>query len=116
GQIGRGVPFFDPSAFRPVQGTPERFGTAGRNSLRGPGYGNVDISLFRAFRATERLEIQFRAEAMNLTNTPHFNNPNANASDGYNPDGTLRTSSNFFAVTSARSDERQLRFGLRLSF
>jgi hypothetical protein len=115
GNVGRDTPFFDPLAFRPV--TEVRFGNVGRNSLRGPGYGNVDIGLFRAFHISERLEMQFRAEATNFTNTPHFNNPSANASNmTFNPDGTLLSSGSFLTITSARPDERQFRFGLRLSF
>ncbi len=104
GGIGTGSPFFDPTAFRPV--TEVRFGNSGRNSLRGPGAGNLDIGLFRSFRLTESAEMQFRAEAFNFTNTPHFNNPNANASDTVN----------FMTITSAQPDERQFRFALRLSF
>src|SRR5262249_55000913 len=47
GNVGRNVPFFDPNAFRGV--TEVRFGNAGRNSLRGPGAVNVDLSVFRTF-------------------------------------------------------------------
>ncbi|MEK7833480.1 MAG: TonB-dependent receptor, partial [Acidobacteriota bacterium] len=36
--------FYDPAAFRLVTGA-ARFGSAGRNILRGPGYGNIDVSL-----------------------------------------------------------------------
>jgi hypothetical protein len=63
------------------------------------------------------MELQFRADARNLTNTPHFNNPSANASNmTFNPDGTLVDAGSFMNITSARADERQIRFGLRLSF
>jgi hypothetical protein len=104
GGIGLGNPWLDPNAFKPV--TVARFGTAGRNSLRGPGVVNMDMALFRAFRVSEEFELQFRAEAFNISNTPHFLNPNANAS---NP-GTLMT------ITRAAQDQRNFRFGLRLSF
>jgi hypothetical protein len=115
GNIGREVPFFDPLAFRPV--TEVRFGNVGRNSLVGPGVVNVDLGIFRAFRISETMELQFRADARNLTNTPHFGNPSANASNmTFNPDGTLADAGSFMNITSARADERQFRFGLRLSF
>jgi hypothetical protein len=116
GTVGRNVPFFDPLAFRAV--TETRFGNVGRNSLRGPGYGSLDLSLFRKFKLTERAEMQFRAESTNFTNTPHFNNPGGSASDMRfdAATGALISSGGFFAVTGARSDERQFRFGLRLSF
>jgi hypothetical protein len=115
GNIGRGVPFFDPLAFRPV--TAVRFGNSGRNTLRGPGFGSVDLGLFRKFQLSEGAAIEFRADAANITNTPHFNNPGANASNmTFNPDGTLLSSGNFMSVTGARADERQFRFGLRINF
>ncbi|MGI8782439.1 MAG: TonB-dependent receptor domain-containing protein [Acidobacteriota bacterium] len=115
GGIGRDNPYFDPLAFRPV--TEVRFGNSGRNSLRGPGLLNLDLGIFRSFKVTEDVEMQFRAEAFNFTNTPHFNNPSASASDlRLNLDGSLLSNNGFFGITSARPDERNFRFGLRVSF
>ena len=115
GGIGRNVPFFDPLAFRAI--TDVRYGTSGRDILRGPGVVNADISLFRTFPVTERLSLQFRAESFNVTNTPHFNNPGTNVSNmRLNTDGTISNLGNFMSVTSARADERNFRFALRLSF
>ena len=82
-----------------------RLGTCGRNTLRGPGAVNLDLGVFRRFPIRELINLEFRAEAANSTNTPHFNNPNANIS-----------ASNFLVVTSALPDQRQLRLGLRLSW
>jgi hypothetical protein len=67
--------WFDPTAFASVPSSENRFGTAGRNSVRGPGYFNLDASIFRDFRITEQVKFQFRAEVFSLTNTPHFSNP-----------------------------------------
>jgi hypothetical protein len=106
GGIGPGNPYYDPTAFAAV--TRVGYGTTGRNTLRKPGVVNMDFSLFRTFRFTERLDLQFRADASNLFNTPHFPD-NANISRSF-------TSSRFLQITSARNDERQFRFGLRLSF
>jgi hypothetical protein len=103
GRIGSGNPFYDPSAFVPV--TDVRYGNVGRNSLFGPGSVNFDFSLFRTFKFTERVELQFRADAANLFNTPHFNNPSGDI-----------TSLDFLTITQAKNDERQFRFGLRLAF
>lgn len=115
GNTGPGQSYFDPLAFRPV--TDVRFGTAGLNILRGPGLVNLDLGVFRTFALTERFHLQFRAEAFNATNTPHFNNPGANASSMVmNSDGTVRSLNGFTEVTSARTDERQVRFALRLFF
>jgi len=115
GNIGTGVPFFDPNAFRPV--TAVRFGNSGRNALYGPGLVNIDFGIFRAFKIAEGKELQFRAESFNFTNTPHFNNPSASASDmTLNSDGSIRSSGNFMSITSAQADQRTFRFGLRFSF
>ena len=65
----------------------------------------------------ERIKIQFRAEAFNLTNTPIFNNPNASVSSAtFNSDGTIKALNGFSQITSAQPVERQIRLGLRLSF
>jgi hypothetical protein len=67
--------YWDPTSFRAVPGTEIRFGTAGRNIIRGPGFFNLDASLFRDFKITETVKFQFRMEVFGVTNTPHFNNP-----------------------------------------
>jgi hypothetical protein len=104
GGVGTGNPFYDPSAFADVT-TAATYGTVGRNSLRGPGSVNFDFSLFRTFKIAERVEFQFRADAANLFNSPHFLNPSGDF-----------TSGDFLTITSAKNDERQFRFGLRLAF
>ncbi len=103
GGIGTGQTYYDPTAFAPPTGV--RFGTSGRFPIRGPGVTNLDFGLFRRFKLTERFDLQFRAEAFNFFNTPHFNLPNGDASKG-----------SFMQITSARDDERQFRLGLRLAF
>lgn len=115
GGIGRGASYFDPTAFAPV--TAVRYGNVGRNSMRGPGVFNLDASLFRNFRLTERFALQFRTEVFNLTNTPAFNNPGANASSPTrNADGSIINTNGFSEITSAQGTERQFRFALKLSF
>lgn len=129
GGIGTGNPFYDPTAFAPV--TTARFGTVGFNTLRSPGTTNLDLGLFREFRITEGVKLQFRAEAFNATNTPHFNAPGGNASaPSRDANGNILTDpvtglprlNGFMEVTSTRVfgregiDERVFRFGLRLSF
>jgi len=121
GGVGRGMPFFDPLAFAPVMEA--RYGTAGFNLLRGPGLVNVDLGLFRQFSVTEKVALQFRAEAFNFTNTPHFGNPGANVSNlQLNADGTIRQLGGYAEITTVRTgaregvDERVFRLGLRLTF
>jgi len=109
GGTGPRQKFYDPTAFAEV--TAVRFGTAGFNLLNSPGTFNMDAGLFRSFRISERFSAQFRAEAFNFTNTPHFTAPNGNV-----------TSSSFMEVGGVRGfgregiDERVFRFGLRLAF
>ncbi len=71
--------WFNPSAFRrPAAYT---FGNAGRNILRAPGLTNLDLSLLKNFHFTESFYLQFRAEAFNVANHPHFFAPNSNIDD-----------------------------------
>lgn len=106
--VGLGAPYYDPTAFAPVREA--RFGNMGLNALRGPRLFNMNLGLFRRFDISEALNVQFRAEALNLTNTPALSNPNATAS----------TPANFMQITSTISTvttpQRTLRFGLRLAF
>lgn len=114
GGVGRGAPYFDPLAFAPV--SEPRFGTAGYNILRGPGVVNWDFGLFRHFQVAEDVDLQFRMEAFNFTNTPHFGNPGANVSNlRLAPNGSIGSLGGFSEITSAR-DERIIRFGLRIGF
>jgi hypothetical protein len=114
GGTGPGQSYFDPLAFRSV--TDVRYGTSGLNTLRGPGVTNLDLGLFREFRVRD-LQIQFRAEAFNATNTPHFNNPGTNVSSmRLNADGSVNSLGGYTEITSARPDERQVRLGVRIVF
>ena len=62
--------FFNTAAFAPQPlGT---IGTAERNSVFGPQFRHVDISLFKNFAVTERVNMQFRAESFNISNTPSY--------------------------------------------
>ncbi|HXH67283.1 MAG TPA: hypothetical protein VNI81_08775, partial [Candidatus Limnocylindrales bacterium] len=58
------------------------FGTMGRNIFRDTGFRNVDLSVSKNFRLTERFKAQFRVEMFNLFNHPNFANPNG-ATSGY---------------------------------
>jgi hypothetical protein len=58
--------WFNVAAFgRPADGT---LGNAGRNTVRGPGINQWDISLFKTTRLTERVSLQFRLETFNTFN------------------------------------------------
>jgi hypothetical protein len=53
------------------------YGNTNRNELRGPGYFLANLSIVRDFKIKELMTFQLRADAIGLTNTPHFANPNA---------------------------------------
>lgn len=80
------------------------FGNAAHNSIRGPGYFDVDLSVAREFKLTEKLALHARAEGFNVLNHPNFNLPNGNIS-----------SSSFGQITSA-SDPRILQASMKLVF
>jgi hypothetical protein len=67
-------PAGDGSAASCIPGT-WHFGSLGRNALRGPGYQNVDFSIFKDTDITEKLRLQLRAEIFNIFNHPNFSNP-----------------------------------------
>jgi len=73
GGVGNGSPWFDTTAF--AAPPPLTFGNMGRNALIGPGFVNLDASLFRRFQIRERASLDFRFETFNTTNHPHFANP-----------------------------------------
>jgi Carboxypeptidase regulatory-like domain len=121
GNHGAGTPFFDVLAFRDPARTLSagqfRYGTTGRNAYRGPGYWNLDFSLFRRFALTERFKMDFRTEAYNIFNHPQFGNPGANVSNlTFKPDGSINTLGGFGEITSTVNSERKIRFALRLEF
>ncbi|HZN10896.1 MAG TPA: hypothetical protein VFC61_04410, partial [Blastocatellia bacterium] len=51
------------------------FGTAPRNSLRGPSYFNTDFSMFKNLNFTEHFRGQFRWEVFNLFNNVNLGQP-----------------------------------------
>jgi hypothetical protein len=74
--------YFDIAAFSDKGLVPTQGGNAGRNLVRGPGYANLDASVFKDFRLRERITLNLRLEAFNTTNTPHFDSPNTDLSQG----------------------------------
>jgi len=56
-------------------GTEPGFGNIGRNTLFGPGYFNIDTSLYKNIPITERVKLTIGASAYNLLNHAHFADP-----------------------------------------
>jgi len=100
--LNDGYRWLDPGAFRaPAAGT---YGDLVNNSLVGPSRFNVDMGLTRSFRIGGAQQIQFRAEAFNVLNRVHLNNP---VSALNNP--------NFGLITSA-ADPRIIQLALKYTF
>lgn len=114
GNVGPGELYFDPTVFSaPAANT---FGNMKRNdSINGPGYVNLDGSLFKRFRFTERFGGELRADVFNVTNSPHFNNPNGGFAAP--PAGqTFPFAGNTFGQITGAFGERLVRFGARVTF
>jgi hypothetical protein len=121
GGTGPGQSYFDPFAL--VASPNNTIGTAALDAVRGPGTFNFDGGLFREFRFNDRWKAEFRAEALNLTNTPHFANPGANVSNlVLNNDGTIRSLGAYTVISATTGtgregiDERLFRLGIRITF
>ena len=98
-QIAR---WFDTSAFTTnALGT---FGSAARNSLRGPRYSAVDMGLHKTFGLPAGIRTQVRFEAFNVFNNVNLDVPVSSVTNG-----------NFGRILSA-DDPRILQFALRVSF
>ena len=108
--INIGSPWFDPTSF--TQPTaPGVFGNSGRNIFDGPGFYNLDASLFKVISIRERYKLEIRGEAFSLTNTPQFSNPNTGVNN-YNADPTKNT----FGVVTGAGGGRSLQLGARMTF
>jgi hypothetical protein len=79
-------------------------GTSPRNPVRGPAFRNLDLAVIKRIPIREPMELEFRAEVFNLTNTPPLNAPN-----------TVLGTPGFGSISSA-GDPRVMQFALKLSF
>ena len=112
--------WFNPSAFALPR--PGQFGTAGRNSLRGPGFADFDLALQKAFQMMEGKKITFGVEAYNIFNHPNFAVPSNTQSPltlGGNGDAIFQNAAGkladnvgriFTTVGSAREIQLDARF------
>lgn len=112
--------WYNPQAFQRVTcniaARPDlcHFGNLGANVIRGPGQHNFDLSIFKNFRITEAVKLQFRTEFVNAFNTPFFGDPGGISFSNINqivPDGTRDAE-----VRSLRTPMRIIQFGLKLFF
>ena len=81
---------------------PFTFGTAGRNSVSGPGLSKADLAMDRQVPFVRQWQLHFRVEAFNLFNTVNYGTPNR-----------FVNTPQFGTVTSAATPARQIQFVLR---
>ncbi len=114
GKVGSGTTqtYYDKAIFSQPTGTgKDGFGTSGRNRFRRPPQYNLDMSLFKVFKVTERIRPEFRIEAANFLNHANWGAPN-----------TTFTSPLFLQFAPGNTDAtntpgpRRIQFGLRLAF
>jgi hypothetical protein len=107
--------WFNPLVFgRPRDG---ELGNTGRNFLRGPGFWNFDFSLFKTFKFTERIGLQYRAEFFNILNHTQWFGINTGFANIPNPNTavTAATRGQVGLVGSTR-DPRNIQMALKLFF
>ena len=125
-----GSAWFDPTAFiaPPCQSATattacpngQQIGNVGRNALTGPGFVNLNLTLSKNTRLTERIGMEIRLETFNTTNTTAFGNPNGscctsnNANFGY-VTGVLNPGGNGTEITGVGVN-RYLELGLKFTF
>ncbi len=94
--------YFNTGAF--TQAAQFTLGNSSRNPVRGPGYRTADVMAGKTFAITERVRVEFRAEAFNVTNTPPLGNPNGSFGNAA-----------FGSITTAL-DPRVFEFVVKLQF
>jgi len=101
--------YFNTAAFAPQPlGT---IGTTQRDALFGPHFRHADLSLFKDFPITERVNLQFRAEAFNISNTPSYfiNDGSGSVQLGNSSFGSVQN-------TDPNYNPRQYQFALKAQF
>jgi len=130
GGHGPNSPYFNPLAFSAVTATDTsnptavRFGTTGRNIVRGPGFFYLSASMARDFKLNERFTLTFRADCTGLPNNANFQNPATTVSNATFANGGVTNYGGYDIISATQASsfapyspaDRQLRFGLQLKF
>ncbi len=101
--------WLNPAAFSmPAAGT---FGNLGRNTFFGPNFKQIDVSVLKDMKISERFKLEYRAEIFNIFNRPNFDQPNTTF-------GTPNFGKifNTFGRTLGLGTSRQIQMALRLTF
>jgi carboxypeptidase family protein len=102
-KFGSVAKWFDTSCF--TTPGPLQLGNSGVGKVRGPGYYNSDFSLSKSESIHEQMRISVQADAFNLSNTPHYSNPDTNLSD-----------SNFGQIGGTNGSPREIQLGVHFTF
>jgi Carboxypeptidase regulatory-like domain len=84
------------------------FGTSSNGAVRGPGFLNVDASIFKSITVFREQAFQFRFDAFNVFNIVSYGNPDTTVTDA--------TFGQIASQNSIRSQERRLQFSGKYSF
>jgi hypothetical protein len=105
-KIGKTSEWFDTSCLA----TPPQYqlGNSGVGKVRGPSYRNSDVSLSKSVSFREHMAASFQVDAFNLTNTPHYANPNTTCCTAQN--------ASFGQITSTNGTPREIQLGGRFTF
>jgi hypothetical protein len=107
GGLGPGLLYFDPTVYSVpaggVQGNMKR-----HSGPEGPGFWQLDGSLFKRFTVGGSRYAEFRVDAYNVTNSVRWANPNTGFSTA--------TGTNFGTITNTTGSQRSIRFGGRFAF
>ncbi len=86
---GQGLNWLNPAAF--VDAPAGTWGTTSRNQFVGPGYGDVDLSVFKNTHIWERVTTQFRVEMFNILNKANYAPPLNNYNPSYSATNDIRS-------------------------
>ena len=109
--------WLNPAAFAiPAKGT---WGNLGRFIARGPGTYEIDSSLTKTFKLSEKFGLNFRAAAFNLFNHPMFKNPGSSLGSfsGGKPSASFGKITGILNTgATGTGAPRRIEFMLRLEF
>jgi hypothetical protein len=103
--------WFDPCSF--VLSPAGTFGNLGRNTLTGPGLVDLDSTLVKNMKLTERISVQLRGEFFNLLNHANFDIPGLKL---FNSKRNRVGSAGVISDTATPDSNREIQLGMKLIF
>ena len=105
--------WFNTACFKQTADATGTFGTTGRNTVRGPGQFNIDLSMIKNTRIIG-LDSEARIEVFNVLNHPQFANPNGQL--GNSAFGTISAMLASPSCATCGTTERQVQLAVKLKF